>query len=70
VICVACGMLRSVGSPELCDWHGSSIGSSLMDCNKDWAKANKIWNDYFHRGAVIPLVDEDIISSRVPAHED
>ena len=52
MLCAACG-LSLPGDVALCPHHGAE-----MDSN--WAKANKIWNDYFHRGVPIVRVADAI----------
>ncbi len=48
-ICAVCGMYLSTG--DLCPHHH-------IYYNDDWARSNRIWCGYFHRGEEIPRLSE------------
>ena len=49
-VCVQCGA-GLVGDEALCSYHASAYGS-------DWAVANRIQCDFFHRGVEMPRIPE------------
>lgn len=54
VVCGQCGT-RTLEPSGICAWHfHGREGANGFD-----AKANKIWNDYFHRGVEIQRCPED-----------
>ncbi len=58
-ICAAC-MTRLDGDAQLCLHHHAVFGDN-------WAEANRVWCNYFHRGEPIPRLsvaerDEEVVA--------
>jgi hypothetical protein len=52
-LCLFCGL-------EV--WGGNEICSHYYLRSLDWAKSNKIWCDYFHRGVEIQRAPEESLA--------
>lgn len=51
MICALCGLgLSDSATQDICEWHPKAS-------NDNWAQANKIWCDLFHRGVPIERLD-------------
>lgn len=49
--CAECGLAIPATGLDLCPYHTRAL-------DDDWAAANRIWCDFFHRGVPLPRAEQ------------